>query len=98
MNKTPKLLPWLARKAGIPTEKAAALWLEAVSEESLQAGCANDPDYYYRRVVERLQVLSARDMPVAKQGTSVHSPLLVLSGHGNGSAAFLLNPFGMKVA
>jgi len=96
MNKTPKLLPWLARKAGISTEKAAALWLEAVSEESLQADCANDPDNVYRHIVERLQVLSARDTPVAKPNASAHSPLLVLSGHG--SAAFLLNPFGMKLA
>ena len=55
MNKTPKLLPWLARKAGISTEKATALWSVVVSDKSLLSAAAKDPDSYCRLIVERLQ-------------------------------------------
>ncbi|HEY0844957.1 MAG TPA: hypothetical protein VGE12_06295 [Noviherbaspirillum sp.] len=98
MNKTPKLLPWLARKAGISIEKATVLWSEVVSDTSLQAAGAKDPDGYYRLIVERFQDLTERDKPAAKPAGAPHSPLLVLSSHGGASSAILLNPFGLKIA
>lgn len=96
MNKTPKLLPWLARKAGISTDKATALWSVVDADKSLQSAAAKDPDAYFRLVVERLQELVAREKPAAR--TTAHSPLLVLTRHGDASSAILLNPFGMKAA
>lgn len=98
MNKTPKLLPWLARKAGISNEKAAALWREVVSDESLHAGGAKDPDHTYHAIVARLHEMADSEKSAAKPATVAHSPLLVLSRHGNGPAAVLLNPFGLKIA
>lgn len=98
MNITPKLLPWLARKAGISNEKATALWSEVVSDESVQAAGAKDPDSFYRAIVERLQDLTPQEKPVVKPAISKHAPLLVLSRHGDASSAILLNPFGLKTA
>jgi len=50
---TPKILPWLAKKAGIPFERATELWTEARSH----AGAAHDIDSpdYWKRAVDRLQ-------------------------------------------
>lgn len=98
MNMTPKLLPWLARKAGISNETATALWREVASDESLQAGFSTDPDHAFRLIVERLQDLAARDRAALKQTTPGHSPVLVLTRHGDHSSAILLNPFGLKAA
>lgn len=98
MNMTPKLLPWLARKAGISTEKATALWREVASDKTLQAGFSKDPDHTFRLVVERLQDLDARDRGAPKQTAPGHSPVLVLTRHGDRSSAILLNPFGLRAA
>jgi len=96
MNKTPKILPWLARKAGVSGEKAAALWQQAVSDASLQAEPAKDPDRYYRLLIDRLHELLKLEKPVRKPTASHNtSPLLVLGLHGGKSAAVLLNPCTM---
>ena len=40
--KTPKLLPWYARKAGVSLERAEALWRKAVREATLETGWVGD--------------------------------------------------------
>lgn len=50
--KAPKILPWVAHKAGIGEELALKLWRRAAGEaEELTGGC-NSSDYY-RLAVER---------------------------------------------
>jgi hypothetical protein len=89
MNKTPKLLPWVARKAGVSIEKAAALWQEAAAHVSLQTEPGKDPDHYYHLMVGRLRALAERGKPAHRPAAS---PLLVLARHGSETAAVLLNP------
>jgi hypothetical protein len=58
MTKTPKLLPWIARKAGISDEQITALWSKAVRRAVLQNGSCPNSDYsrvamqYLRELLE----------------------------------------------
>ncbi len=55
--RAPKILPWIAHKAGIGEELALKLWRRAAGEaEELTGGC-NSSDYY-RLAVERFIVLA----------------------------------------
>lgn len=66
-TRTPKILPWLARKAGISNERAEALWREAVCHATVQIGRAGNPDYY-RAVMKRLLELVERERSLAPAG------------------------------
>lgn len=44
--RAPKLLPWVARKAGISDELALKLWRRAAGEAEVIAGCCDSPDYF----------------------------------------------------
>jgi len=44
--KTPKLLPWHARKAGISIERATTLWHEAVREATAATGWVGNAEYW----------------------------------------------------
>jgi hypothetical protein len=44
--KAPKLLPWIARKAGIPDELALKLWRRAAAEAEHAVGDAQSSDYF----------------------------------------------------
>ncbi|MBR0566426.1 hypothetical protein J5J83_09890 [Azoarcus sp. L1K30] len=44
--KAPKLLPWYARKAGIPLERANTLWRRAVREATIQTGWVGNSEYW----------------------------------------------------
>lgn len=59
MDTMPKLLPWLARKAGISIEQAQMLWRDAFADGRVRAQCANNPDLFYRSVIEHFQRFSA---------------------------------------
>lgn len=98
MNKMPKLLPWLARQAGISIERATTLWREAMSDESLQASCLHDPDRFYRTLIERLQGLAVMEKPAGKPVAPAQSSLLSFGRQGDGHAVLLLRPFGLKPA
>ncbi|WP_313951017.1 hypothetical protein [Accumulibacter sp.] len=50
--KAPKILPWIAHKAGISEELALKLWRRAAGEAEEMTGCCNSSDYY-RLAVER---------------------------------------------
>ena len=76
MTKTPKVLPWIARKAGISDEQAEALWREAVCRSTLQIGRGGNSDYY-RAVMERLHELVAREKAVALAGQPLPSSRLL---------------------
>lgn len=57
--KTPKLLPWLARKAGISERRACTLWFEAERWAARRAspGCSA----YYQLAMDRLLELAAAE-------------------------------------
>lgn len=59
LAKTPKLLPWLARKAGIDDVRAAALWREAERWAARQA--PDGSPVYYKLAVDRLLHLVAEE-------------------------------------
>ena len=44
--KTPKLLPWYAAKAGVPLERAEALWRKAVQKATADTGWVATPAYW----------------------------------------------------
>ena len=44
--KTPKLLPWSARKAGISTERAEVLWSKAVRIATAETGWVGNAEYW----------------------------------------------------
>lgn len=56
---TPKILPWLARKAGISDERAEALWKQALREATDDTGWVGGPDFWayaHNRLLELMQV------------------------------------------
>jgi hypothetical protein len=57
--KTPKLLPWLAKKAGINEQRAAALWHDAERWAAHRA--APGSSAYYKLAVDRLLELMAAE-------------------------------------
>jgi len=75
-TKTPKILPWVARKAGISDVQAEALWREAVRRATLQIGRTGNAAYY-RAVMERLHELvdQAKADALARQPVSPSRPL-----------------------
>lgn len=44
--KTPKLLPWYARKAGVSVERAEALWRKAVRAATAETGWVGNAEYW----------------------------------------------------
>lgn len=44
--KTPKLLPWYARKAGVSIERATALWRTAICEATAKTGWVGNTEYW----------------------------------------------------
>ena len=57
--KPPKLLPWLARKAGISDVRAECLWRDAERWAAHRATAGSSP--YYQAAVDRLVQLVAED-------------------------------------
>ena len=54
----PKILPWIAHKAGINNELALNLWRRAAGEAQALTNCCNSSDYY-RLAIERFIDLAA---------------------------------------
>ncbi|EXI64957.1 MAG: hypothetical protein AW08_03580 [Candidatus Accumulibacter adjunctus] len=50
--KAPKILPWIAHRAGISEELALKLWRRAAGEAEVIAGCCTSSEYH-RLAVER---------------------------------------------
>ena len=63
--KTPKILPWLAKKAGISESRAAALWHEAERWAARRAPTGSSP--YFKLAVDRLLHLFRRHRDDAGQ-------------------------------
>ena len=59
LKRAPKLLPWLAKKAGISEQRALALWLESERWAARQA--APGSSTYFKLAVDRLLELTAAE-------------------------------------
>ena len=55
--KTPKLLPWYARKAGVSIERATALWHKAVREATAETGWVGNSEYWGQAMSAFLRLL-----------------------------------------
>lgn len=71
----PKILPWIARKAGISDELALKLWRRAASEAEYLTGQA-DGSEYWGLVVERFLAIVEDEVGTAPQYTLTPAPSL----------------------
>jgi hypothetical protein len=85
--KTPKLLPWYARKAGVSLERAEALWRKAVREATAETGWVGNAEYWgaamdhFVRLLEeeRNTLCAPRVLPyVRSQNRMMRLPLLAM--------------------
>jgi hypothetical protein len=76
-TRPPKMLPWLARQAGISDERAAVLWEEALYCASRSEPHANS-DAYWRKAVDGLRRRIAADVAAASEAPFGFGPWLRL--------------------
>lgn len=55
----PKLLPWLARKAGIADNRAETLWRAAERYAARRCGAAETPEYWKMAMDRLLELIAA---------------------------------------
>lgn len=55
--KTPKLVPWFARKAGVSEERAATLWRKAVRQATADTGWVGNAEYWGEAMSNFLRLL-----------------------------------------
>jgi len=58
--KYPKLLPWMAKKAGVPLDRAETLWGDALRHATQRAAAVESPEYW-KFAIERLVGLLAAE-------------------------------------
>lgn len=65
--KTPKMLPWLAKSAGLPIARVEELWADAIRHATIETGWVETPEYW-KSAVDRLLEL------VETEALSYHPP------------------------
>jgi hypothetical protein len=85
--KTPKMLPWLARRHGVPAEKAEEMWAEALRHATAKTGWIGTSDYWQAAVdhlVDSLEAESRLKPPLADMVQTANRigiiPLMVWQG------------------
>jgi hypothetical protein len=86
--KTPKILPWLARKHGVSEARATKLWASALRYATDKTGWVGTPEYWSVSMERFLELLEAEVSPcqpplsvwVRIQGRIGLLPLI--AGHG----------------
>jgi len=76
----PKILPWIARRAGISDELALKLWRRAVSEAEFLTGKTEGSDYW-SLVIERFLDIVEDEVGEAPQYTPSLAPRLSWMWH-----------------
>lgn len=61
-GKSPKILPWLAKKAGVPLPRAEELWVEAVRHATQQADIVESPEYWKSAVDHLVESIAAESL------------------------------------
>ena len=75
--RTPKILPWLAHRAGVPFERAEILWQEAL-RETPRAGYVADASDYWKAAMDRLIAKLADEAEHRREAPFGFGPLLHL--------------------
>lgn len=60
--KTPMILPWLAKKAGVPDERAEALWIDALRDATRDCALVESPEYWKAAVDHLLASIAAESL------------------------------------
>lgn len=68
--KLPKMLPWLARRAGVSDERAAELWAEAIRHATIKTGWVGTPEYWRVAVDRVVELLDAEAKALNARGFS----------------------------
>ena len=72
MMKAPKLLPWYARKAGVPIDRAEALWRKAVRTTTEDTAWVGSSEYWGLAMDEFRHLLETEQATLcAPQGTPI---------------------------
>lgn len=61
-DKAPKILPWLARKAGISDHRAEILWHAAQRYAALRTGATDTPEYWTVSMDRLLELAAAETL------------------------------------
>jgi hypothetical protein len=61
--KTPKILPWLARKHGVSEARAGKLWASALRYATDKTGWVGTPEYWSVAMERLLELLEAETKP-----------------------------------
>lgn len=73
--RAPKILPWVAKKAGISEELALKLWRRAAGESERLQGKSSGSEYY-ALAVERFLLLAEAESPSLLPGALCAAPRL----------------------
>lgn len=73
--RTPKVLPWLARKAGVSDTRAADLWFDAIRYATDVTGWVGTPEYW-RVANERWLELLDTEKQQVQCATRSHLPVV----------------------
>ncbi len=64
--KSPKILPWYARKAGVSVERAEALWHKAVREATADTGWVGTSEFWGSALDRFLELLKEEQTPLCQ--------------------------------
>ena len=74
--KAPKILPWIAHKAGIDEQLALNLWRCAAGEAEEMSGYCNSSDYYRLAVSRFIELADEEGEKCAKHAPLVCPPMI----------------------
>ncbi len=69
--KSPKLLPWYARKAGVSIERAEVLWRKAVRKATAETGWVGNAEYWGAAMDHFHDLLEAENSSLCTPNLSV---------------------------
>jgi len=82
--KAPKILPWIAHRAGISEELALKLWRRAAGEAEVIAGCSSSSEYHRLAVERFIDYAEAEgDRSVARDALAARTCVSWLLRHQN---------------
>ena len=55
----PKILPWMARRAGIDDQHALTLWVRAVADAERMHGCKDGAHFHAEAMARFIEAISA---------------------------------------
>lgn len=68
--KTPKTLPWYARRAGVSDARAEQLWADAIRYATVRVGWVGTPEYWRIAMEQLLALLEAEAQTLRRAARS----------------------------